>query len=174
MVASVQTLNDRIILCTKCEICCNKPVPPISGKTNHTMMVFDNPKYEESLIGEPISTLEQVFLKKHIDYANVYITNLVKCRAYNDKDRAPNKEEIKNCTPYLIEEIQTVKPKVIFGFGNLTNKKFLGKSFSNNDIYIPTTFNNIRYIPCYNLKYTLGRSIKEVNKLIDILKSETI
>lgn len=53
---------------------------------------------------------------------DVYTTNLVKCRpASSDKlyNRLPSQDEIANCFPSLLREIQSVGPFVIVCFGHI-------------------------------------------------------
>lgn len=69
---------------------------------------------------------------------NAYLTNLVKC-GLNDENNhykgigSINEECIKNCVnEYLINEIEIVKPNVIFTFGSNAYKytdKFLGDKY---------------------------------------------
>lgn len=46
---------------------------------------------------------------------DVYLTNLIKCQL--PKCRRPSKGEITACTPYLLREIDMVKPKVLVPLG---------------------------------------------------------
>lgn len=47
---------------------------------------------------------------------NVFITNVVHCHPPNN--RPSTMEEKENCLPYLVEEIDIVKPKMIIALGN--------------------------------------------------------
>jgi DNA polymerase len=60
----------------------------------------------------------------------VYICNIVKCRAYLadiGKDRPPSEEETAACTPYLVRQVGIVRPKVIVTLG-LPSTRYLLKS----------------------------------------------
>ncbi|MCA9478587.1 MAG: uracil-DNA glycosylase [Nanoarchaeota archaeon] len=50
----------------------------------------------------------------------VYIANILKYRPPQNRD--PTSEEIRNHTPYLIRQIQVIKPKVIITLGNYATK----------------------------------------------------
>ena len=52
-----------------------------------------------------------LFLKRE----DVYIANIVKCRP--PANRAPTLEEAKTCKPFLVKQIEIVKPKVIVTLG---------------------------------------------------------
>ena len=55
---------------------------------------------------------------------DVYIANILKYRPPDN--RPPNKEEIRNHTPFLIEQIKIIKPKIIITLGNFSTKFVLG------------------------------------------------
>ena len=54
-----------------------------------------------------------------------FITNVVRC--FPPKDRAPKKEEIAACKPYLLEELKQFKPKVIVALGTIPLRVLTGK-----------------------------------------------
>jgi DNA polymerase len=56
-----------------------------------------------------------------------YLTDIVKCWPNrNLENRKPENTEIENCSPFLIKEIETLKPKLILSFGG-TSSSFLLK-----------------------------------------------
>ena len=61
---------------------------------------------------------------------DVFICNIVKCRAYLPdigKDRPPSEEETAACTPYLLRQVEIIRPKVIVTLG-LPSTRYLLKS----------------------------------------------
>jgi DNA polymerase len=56
--------------------------------------------------------IENVLILKRED---VYIANIVKCRPPGN--RAPTEEEAKKCRPFLMKQIEIVKPKIIISLG---------------------------------------------------------
>jgi uracil-DNA glycosylase family 4 len=61
---------------------------------------------------------------------DVFICNIVKCRAYLTdigKDRPPSEEETLACTPYLVRQVEIIRPKVIVTLG-LPSTRYLLKS----------------------------------------------
>jgi DNA polymerase len=61
---------------------------------------------------------------------DVYICNIVKCRAFMpdiNKDRPPSEEETAACTPYLLRQMEIIRPKVIVTLG-LPSTRYLLKS----------------------------------------------
>jgi len=56
---------------------------------------------------------------------DIYVTNILKCRP--PENRNPSPEEIKAHTPWLIEQIKKIKPKVVCSLGNYATKFFLSE-----------------------------------------------
>jgi DNA polymerase len=75
--------------------------------------------------------LEKVGLK----IEDVYIANILKCRPPENRDPLP--EEIEAHTPWLIEQIKQIKPKVVCSLGNYATKFFLADENVNNMKNIP-------------------------------------
>ena len=112
-----------------------KPIVLGEGNTDHppVMLIGEAPGEQESLQGRPFvgkagknldGFLEVLELKRE----DIYISNVVKIRPTKVSDkgrvsnRPPNKEELALFTPYLMEEILLVKPKMIVTLGNFALK----------------------------------------------------
>ena len=59
-----------------------------------------------------------------IGRSNAYITSVVQFFPFNN--RMPSKEEISLCKPYLIKQIEVIKPKLIILLGNVATEAVLG------------------------------------------------
>ncbi|MFC7074950.1 uracil-DNA glycosylase [Haloarcula halophila] len=57
------------------------------------------------------------------DHDDCYFTNAVKCHPPENRD--PTDDELANCRPYLIEEIETVGPRVVVTTGNHATRTVL-------------------------------------------------
>lgn len=55
---------------------------------------------------------------------DVYIANIIKCRPPGN--RTPEREECDTCSPFLMRQIMTIKPKVIVALGAVAAKTLLG------------------------------------------------
>jgi uracil-DNA glycosylase family 4 len=89
------------------------------------MLIGQNPGKEEAKQGKPFvgrsgKYLNSVLLKNNIDRSELYITSVVK--EPTPRNRKPTKEEIDYWMPFLVEEIQLVKPKVIVLMGEVAWK----------------------------------------------------
>jgi DNA polymerase len=54
---------------------------------------------------------------------DVYICNVVKCRP--PENRAPEPDEVSTCSPYLLRQIDVIKPKVVVCLGAVAAKTLL-------------------------------------------------
>ena len=93
------------------------------------MFVGEGPGRDEDAQGEPFvgragqklnSLIEKLGLKR----ADVYITNVVKCRP--PENRTPMPEEITACHPYLERQLEVVRPRVIVALGLPAAQTLLG------------------------------------------------
>ena len=86
-------------------------------------------------------------------------------------NRAPTPEEMRNCRPYLDEQIAIIRPRIILALGAPAAKSFLGERFSITkqrgqwfegpyDIPLLASFH-----PAYILRQT-GGAMTEVKRLV--------
>ena len=131
-IKDIVKLKEEIRNCHKCSLCDdsnNKATFARSGRNIkipvELMVVGEASGREEALEGKPFvgragKMLDQWL--KALNVENVIITNVVKNRPPDN--RVPTDEEIKACSPYLIEQIRIFKPKRILVVGN-TAYRFL-------------------------------------------------
>ena len=79
-------------------------------------------------VGRAGKNLDKMLKKVGLTLENIYIANILKCRPPDNRDPLPN--EIKKHAPWLLEQINQIKPKVICSLGNYATKFFL----SNGDV----------------------------------------
>ena len=132
-------LINNIKNCHKCSLSENRSNVVISAPNNvlnnHNKVMFigEAPGADEDLAGVPFigrsgKLLRSIAEKANINIEeNVYITNICKCRP--PKNRKPTMEEINTCTPFLLNEINIIKPGVIVCFGSTAAQSLL---FPNN------------------------------------------
>ena len=95
------------------------------------MLVGEAPGREEDLEGRPFvgragKLLDQMLKAIGILRAEVYITNVVKCRPPGNRN--PEPEEIEACLPYLAKQIKVISPKIICTLGLIAAQAVLGKN----------------------------------------------
>ena len=103
----------------------------VFGKGNSEasiLFVGESPGRNEDLQGFPFvgaagKNLDSLLLKVGLSMQEVYIANILKYRP--PENRGPLPEEIKSHTPWLLKQIEEIKPKVICSLGNYATKFFL-------------------------------------------------
>ena len=116
-----------------------KPIVLGEGNTDHppVMLIGEAPGEQESLQGRPFvgkagKNLDGFLSVLELKREDIYISNVVKIRPTKTSEkgrlsnRPPNKEELALFTPYLMEEILLVQPKMIVTLGNVALKALCG------------------------------------------------
>src|SRR5256885_12711597 len=89
------------------------------------MFVGEAPGFHEDEQGKPFvgragQLLDELLEGIGMTRADVFIANVLKCRPPGNRDPLP--EEIEECTPYLMRQIELIEPAVICTLGNFATK----------------------------------------------------
>ncbi len=121
-VKDYDTLVKEIMECKKCRLHKSRtnPVPGEGPIKANVMVVGEAPGRKEDEQGRPFVGPAGQLLTRLLELAGlkrseVYITNVVKCRPPGNRD--PREDEIETCLPYLLKQIELIKPKVIIAVG---------------------------------------------------------
>jgi DNA polymerase len=84
------------------------------------MFVGEAPGADEDRLGEPFvgragQLLNAMLAALGLRREEVYIANVLKCRPPNNRD--PQADEVEQCEPYLIRQIELIQPKLIVALG---------------------------------------------------------
>lgn len=77
-------------------------------------------------VGAAGKNLDKLLADVGLSMNDVYIANILKCRPPENRPPAP--EEIKAHTPWLLAQIEQIKPKVVCSLGNYATKFFLAEA----------------------------------------------
>jgi uracil-DNA glycosylase len=109
--------------CTRCRLCEQRTKIVFGDGTSTADLVFigEGPGRDEDLQGLPFvgrsgKLLTQMIEAMGLSRRQVYICNVVKCRP--PENRAPEKDEVATCSPFLMRQLDVIKPKVIVCLGN--------------------------------------------------------
>jgi len=127
---SISLLADEVKACQKCPLYkfAKNPVPGSGSVNCEVIFVGEGPGEKEDEQGLPFvgsagklldELLESIGLKR----ADVYIANIVKHRPPGNRD--PKPEEVEACWPYLLRQIEIIKPKLIVCLGRHSLGRFL-------------------------------------------------
>lgn len=92
------------------------------------LFVGEGPGKEEDLTGEPFvgragKLLDKILDAIKLDRTMIYIANIVKCRPPNNRD--PETDEMATCMPYLLKQIELIRPKLICCLGRVSAQALL-------------------------------------------------
>jgi uracil-DNA glycosylase family 4 len=109
--------------CTRCKLhrTRNKIVFGDGNPKAELVFVGEGPGHDEDMQGLPFvgragKLLTQMIEAMGLQRKDVYICNVVKCRP--PENRAPEKDEVAACSPFLLRQIDAIAPKVIVCLGS--------------------------------------------------------
>jgi uracil-DNA glycosylase len=109
--------------CTRCKLHTtrNKIVFGDGNPKAELVFVGEGPGHDEDMQGLPFvgragKLLTQMIEAMGLQRKDVYICNVVKCRP--PENRAPEKDEVEQCSPFLLRQIDAIAPKVIVCLGS--------------------------------------------------------
>jgi uracil-DNA glycosylase len=128
--SALKLIREDIGDCTRCRL--------HKGRTNlvfgvgdvnaDLMFIGEGPGADEDAKGEPFvgragQLLNNMISAMGIKREDVYIANVVKCRP--PSNRTPEKDECDTCSPFLMRQIDVIKPKAIVALGAVAAKNLL-------------------------------------------------
>jgi DNA polymerase len=127
---SLAQLYDSVRTCQKCPLykLAKNPVPGAGNPDADIMFVGEGPGEKEDQQGLPFvgaagKLLDEMLSSVGLSREDVYIANVVKHRPPGNRD--PKPEEIEACFPYLLRQIEIIKPKLIVCLGRHSLGRFL-------------------------------------------------
>ena len=126
-------LSKKVAGCKKCKLCLKgKNAVPGEGPLDaKIILVGEAPGREEDLTGRPFIGRSGKLLTKLLEEKagigrkKVFITSVVKHRPPGN--RKPTAKETKACLPYLLRQIEIIKPKLIVLLGQTAFSAFFPK-----------------------------------------------
>src|ERR1700676_934746 len=116
--------------CTRCKLHKgrNKIVFGDGNPKAQLVFVGEGPGADEDMQGLPFvgragKLLTRMLNAMGLQRSDVYICNVVKCRP--PENRAPEKDEVAACSPFLLRQIDLVAPKVIVCLGSIAAQTIL-------------------------------------------------
>lgn len=137
-IPSLDELKKSVSACTKCSLCKTRTQTVFgSGSTKAAILfVGEAPGADEDAQGLPFVGRAGQLLTKMIEEprslglprSEVYIANILKCRP--PENRKPQSQEITQCEPYLIAQIENIKPRIICALGATAANTLLNNTLS--------------------------------------------
>lgn len=131
---SLDALAAAVAQCRSCGLCETRTQTVFSDGNPKAKLVFvgEAPGEDEDRQGVPFVGRAGQLLTKIIEAPgsmglnrkqDVYICNVLKCRPPGN--RTPNAEEMHQCEPFLVRQLELIQPKVICALGGVAAKQLL-------------------------------------------------
>lgn len=129
--SSLSALRAIVAECRGCNLCESRTQTVFADGSEAAELVFvgEAPGEQEDLQGLPFVGRAGQLLTDIIEKGmkmqrqDVYICNVLKCRPPQNRDPLP--EEKKECEPYLVRQLELIRPKVIVALGAHAAKTLL-------------------------------------------------
>jgi DNA polymerase len=130
---TLQELSASLYNCQRCKLAKLGRTQVVFGTGNPNasiMFVGEAPGFNEDQQGEPFvgaagKLLNQLLESAGLSRSQVYIANVIKCRPPNNRD--PEQDEVDTCKPFLLQQIELIKPKLVCTLGNWATQTLLEK-----------------------------------------------
>jgi uracil-DNA glycosylase len=159
---SLEGLRAAIGDCRRCKLWPGRThlVFGVGNPRAEVMFIGEGPGRDEDLQGEPFvgragQMLTDIIVKgMGLKREDVYIANVIKCRP--PENRNPEPDEVESCEPFLLKQIELVRPRIIIGLGKFAVQTLLKTK-------VPITrlrglwheFNGIKIMPTLHPAYLL-------------------
>jgi len=127
---SLATIAAEIEKCTLCPLykTATRGVPGAGNSKARLVCIGEAPGANEDEQGVPFvgaagQLLTKILAAVDLSRDEVFITNVVKHRPPGNRNPAP--DEIEACTPYLVRQLELIKPKVIVALGTFAAQTLL-------------------------------------------------
>jgi len=145
----------EIVNCSKCALAQGRAnsVPGEGPENAAIMFIGEAPGFHENRLGRPFvgaagQFLEELLASIHMRRESVYICNVIKCRPPNNREPLPN--EIEACRPYLDQQLELIKPRLIVTLGRYSMAKFLPKASISKVHGMPSKFGAFVVLPMFH------------------------
>lgn len=162
-------LEKKVASCVLCPLHASRTKTAFArGNSEAKLMIigeapgFNEDKQGLPFVGRAGELLNKMLFGIGLAESDVYISNVIKCRP--PENRNPHRDEMVQCSNYLVEQIALVKPKVIIGLGRFAAQFLVGKSSPLKDLREQLfSYQNIPFIISYHPAYLL-RNPRDKNK----------
>ena len=137
----MQEVKEKALVCPDCRLSKTR-TQVVFGEGNpqaRLVLVGEGPGDEEDKSGRPFvgragRLLEEVLEEVQLQRQDLWITNVIKCRAYiveeaRARNRPPRVDEVKACRKWLDAELNLIKPSVIVCIGAPAANSLIHKNF---------------------------------------------
>jgi DNA polymerase len=127
---SLKSIDAAVAKCTRCRLykTATNPVPGEGNPKAQLVCVGEAPGANEDATGRPFvgaagNLLTKILAAVDLTREEVFIVNVLKHRPPGNRNPLP--DEVAACSPYLVRQLELIKPKVIVAFGTFAAQTLL-------------------------------------------------
>lgn len=132
---NLEELEAEVAKCTRCSLSAGRTNTVFGAGNPQADIVFigEAPGKEEDLQGIPFvgragKLLTRMLAAIDLKREDVFIGNILKCRPPQNRD--PLEEEVASCEPFLVRQIELIKPHIICALGRVAAQNLLKTKLS--------------------------------------------
>ncbi|MFB3071250.1 MAG: uracil-DNA glycosylase [Nitrospirales bacterium] len=178
-----QSLRD----CQACRLASGRTQVVFGTGNPHASIMFvgEAPGFYEDKQGVPFvgaagKLLTELLESVGLSRAEIYIANVIKCRPPNNRN--PQADEIETCKPFLLQQIQIIKPKLVCSLGNFAMQTLLerkigitkvrGQIFRLSDFILFPLLHPAAALHQGNLMTPLREDFQKLKQILDDMSKE--
>ena len=175
---NLDELKNAVLKCHLCSLAKSRKnvVFGVGNLKADIMFIGDNPGVSEDETGEIFRGRAGEMLTKMIENVlylkreDVYIANIIKCKT--PENRVPTHEEVASCKPYLMQQIQTINPKIIVALGSTSFHHLTGEYDTPIDKVrgVVMNFGKAKLVPTFHPSFLLRNPSAKKEVYADMLK----
>lgn len=180
---TLQELSKSLHNCQLCKLAKLGRTQVVFGVGNpHASIMFvgEAPGFNEDQKGEPFvgaagKLLNDLLASAGLSRDQIYIANVIKCRPPNNRD--PEPDEVETCKPFLMQQIQMIRPQLVCTLGNWATQTLLerkvgitkvkAQAFYMKDFVIFPLLHPAAALHQGNLLDTLKEDFKKLKEFLD-------
>ncbi|MCA9729416.1 MAG: uracil-DNA glycosylase [Candidatus Eisenbacteria bacterium] len=168
--------------CVACALCKTRDKVVFGVGSAHVPLVFvgeapgaDEDRQGIPFVGKAGQLLTRIIAAIGLDRDEVYICNVLKCRPPGNRNPAP--DEIAKCTPFLEEQMDILRPKVICTLGLFASQflletqspigKLRGRVFEYHGVPVIPTYHPAALLRNPGLKAAVWEDVQLVRRTLD-------
>jgi DNA polymerase len=128
--SSLKAIENSVAKCTRCRLykTATNPVPGEGNPKARLVCVGEAPGANEDATGRPFvgqagALLTKILAAVDLKREDVFICNVLKHRPPGNRNPLP--DEVAACSPYLVRQLELIKPRVIVAFGTFAAQTLL-------------------------------------------------
>jgi DNA polymerase len=178
----LETLQAEALVCVKCGLHKTRTNVVFNSGSGKVPLVFigeapgaDEDAQGDAFVGRAGQLLTRIIAAIGLDRKDIYICNVLKCRPPNNRNPLP--DEIASCSPFLMKQLDILKPRVICTLGLFATQlmlktktpigKLRGRLFRFNGIPLLPTYHPAALLRNPGLKRTVWEDVQLLRKIMD-------